>query len=150
MKTTERVEQLTGETVAGMGFELCDVSYQKEYGNWVLTLFIDRPDGVTVDDCEAVSRAVEPILDEADPIETQYYLSVSSLGLDRPLIKDRDFERKLGAELSVSLYAPLDGKKEFAGRLTGFDAESFTIETDAGERRFLRKSAALIKPVIRF
>ncbi|MDO4572331.1 MAG: ribosome maturation factor RimP, partial [Clostridia bacterium] len=78
MKTTERVEQLTRDTVEAMGFELCDVEYQKEYGNWVLTLYIDREGGVTIDDCEAVSRAVEPVLDEADPIDAQYYLSVSS------------------------------------------------------------------------
>jgi ribosome maturation factor RimP len=150
VKTTDRVEQLTGEIVAAKGFELCDVTYQKEYGNWVLTLFIDKQGGVTVDDCETVSRAVETVLDEADVIETQYYLSVSSLGLDRPLIKDRDFKRKLEAEVYVSLYAPLDGKKEYTGRLISFDAERFAIETDEGEYHILRKSAALVKPIIHY
>lgn len=150
MKTTERVEQLTKDAIASLGFELCDVEYQKEYGNWVLTLYIDSPAGVTIDDCERVSRAIEPILDEADPIEAQYYLSVSSLGLDRPLKKDRDFERALGKELSVGLYAPVDGRKEYTGTLARFDAESLTIATTSGERRFLRKDAALIKPVIHF
>lgn len=150
MKTTERVEELTKALVASMGFELCDVEYQKEYGNWVLTLYIDREGGVTIDDCEAVSRAVEPVLDENDPIDAAYYLSVSSLGLDRPLKKDRDFERKLGAKLSVGLYAPQDGKKDFTGTLLAFDAESFTLDTGAGERRFLRRDAAIVKPVIEF
>ena len=150
MKTTERVEQLTKEAIASMGFTLADVEYQKEYGSWVLTLFIDKPGGVTIDDCEAVSRAVEPILDEADPIETQYVLSVSSLGLDRPIKKDGDFERNLGAEVSIGLYAPIEGQKEFCGTLSAYDGESFTIVTKTGERRFIRKDVALIKPVIHF
>lgn len=150
MKTTDRVEQLTKEAIASMGFALADVEYQKEYGSWVLTLFIDKPGGVTIDDCEAVSRAVEPILDEADPIEAQYVLSVSSLGLDRPIKKDGDFERNLGVEVYVGLYAPFEGQKEFSGRLSAYDVESFTIVTDTGERRFIRKDAALIKPVIHF
>ncbi len=150
MKTTERVELLVRDTVESLGFELCDVEYQKEYGNWVLTIYIDRSGGVTIDECEQVSRAVEPILDEADPIEAQYYLSVSSLGLDRPLKKDRDFERALNTELSVRLYAPVNDRKEFTGALKSYDADSFTLITEAGEMRFVRKDAALVKPVIHF
>lgn len=111
LKTTELVESLLRETVEAMGFSLCDVEFQKEHGNWVLTLYIDREGGVDLNDCERVSRAVDPILDEADPIEQHYYLSVSSLGLDRPLKKDADFARNLGKELVVRLYAPQDGKR---------------------------------------
>ena len=150
MKTTERVTQLTKDVIASMGFELCDVDYQKEYGNWVLTFFIDKPGGVTVDECESISRAIEPVLDEADPIVPSYYLSVSSLGLDRPLKKNRDFERKIGAEVNVGLYAPVDGSKEFSGTLVSFTEESFTITTATGERCFSRKDVALVKPVIHF
>ena len=87
MKTTELVESLLRETVESLGFTLCDVEFAKEYGNWVLTLYIDREGGVDLNDCERVSRAVDPILDREDPIEQTYYLSVSSLGLDRPLRK---------------------------------------------------------------
>lgn len=150
MKTTERVAELTEQLVSSMGFELCDVEYQKEYGNWVLTLFIDKPGGVTIDDCEAVSRAVEPVLDENDPIEAAYYLSVSSLGIDRPIKKDRDFERNIGAAVSVGLYAPLNGKKEYTGTLLSFDADSFTLDCADGSLTLKRKDAAIIRPVIEF
>lgn len=150
MKTTQLVESLVRATVEGLGYELCDVEFNKEFGNWTLTLFIDREGGVTIDDCEAVSRAVDPILDEADPIEQQYYLSVSSLGLDRPLKKDADFARNAGKPVTAKLYAPLDGQKEFTGTLAAFDGESFTLSCTEGERRILRKDAAQIKPVIEF
>lgn len=151
LKTTELVESLLRETVEAMGFSLCDVEFQKEHGNWVLTLYIDREGGVDLNDCERVSRAVDPILDEADPIEQHYYLSVSSLGLDRPLKKDADFARNLGKELVVRLYAPQDGKKEWIGTLRSFDAESFELTAaDGGARRFLRREMALVRPNIRF
>lgn len=151
MKTTELVESLLKDTVETLGFTLCDVEFQKEYGNWTLTLFIDRDGGVTIDDCEQVSRAVDPILDEADPIAQPYYLSVSSLGLDRPLKRDADYARNLGKELTVRLYAPRDGKKEFLGVLDSFDAERFILRMEKGEStEFLRKDAALVKPYIRF
>ena len=146
MKTTELVESLLKDTVETLGFTLCDVEFQKEYGNWTLTLFIDRDGGVTIDDCEQVSRAVDPILDEADPIAQPYYLSVSSLGLDRPLKRDADYARNLGKELTVRLYAPRDGKKEFLGVLDSFDAELFDalverIIVDSNERlRFRLKN----------
>ena len=121
MKTTELCESLCRPAVEALGFTLCEVEFQKEYGDWVLTFFIDKEGGVTIDDCETVSRALEPVLDEADPIEQAYYLSVSSLGIDRPLKKDADYERNLGKELEVKLYAPLKtdakgkGKKELTG-----------------------------------
>ena len=151
MKTTEICENLCREKIESMGFELCDVEYQKEYGDWVLTFYIDKPGGVTIDECEAVSRAIEPILDEADPIESEYVLSVSSLGIDRPLKKDRDFERALGTELEIKLYAPQDGKKQWIGTLAAFDTDSFTVETEQGKSMtFLKKDCALVRPNIRF
>lgn len=150
MKTAELVESLVKDTVEQLGFELCDVEFAKEYGNWVLTLFIDKEGGVSIDDCEAVSKAVDPVLDQADPIEQAYYLSVSSLGLDRPIKKDRDFARSIGKEVSVKLYAPRQGKKELTGVLTGYDGESIALSADGEEISIARKDAALIKPVIRF
>ena len=127
MKITEAVDRAVRATVEVLGFELDEVEYQKEHGNWVLTLYIDAPDGVSLDDCERVSRAVDPILDEADPIPDAYYLSVSSIGIDRPLRKDKDFARNVGNKLDVKLYAPVNKKKEFVGTLVSFDADSFTI-----------------------
>lgn len=151
MKTTEICEQLCKEKIESMGFELCDVEYQKEYGDWVLTFYIDRPGGVTIDECETVSRAIEPILDEKDPIESEYVLSVSSLGIDRPLKKDRDFERAMGTELEIKLYAPQNGKKQWIGTLESFDAESFTVLTEQGETLTVKKKdCALVRPNIRF
>ncbi len=150
MKTTETVELLVKDLVEGMGFELCDVEYQKEFGNWTLTLFIDKQGGVTIDDCEAVSRAVDPVLEKADPIEQAYYLSVSSLGLDRPLKKDRDFERSIGQTVELRLYAPLDGRKEYEGALTAYDTDSMTIATDGSEKRFSRKDVAMVRPKLVF
>lgn len=151
MKTTETVELLVRDTVASLGFELCDVEFRKEYGDWVLTLYIDRPEGVDLDACETVSRAVDPILDEADPIPQAYYLSVSSLGLDRPLKKDADFQRSIGKEVDVRLYAPQNGVKERNGILQSFDAEHFTILPEGGEPvEILRKDAALVRPTVHF
>ena len=151
MKTTEICENLCKSKIESMGFELCDVEYQKEYGDWVLTFYIDKTGGVTIDECEAVSRAIEPILDEADPIESEYVLSVSSLGIDRPLKKERDFERAMGTELEIKIYAPLNGKKQWIGTLTAFDADSFTVETEAGDSMTVRKKdCALVRPNIRF
>ncbi|MDO4493250.1 MAG: ribosome maturation factor RimP [Clostridia bacterium] len=150
MKTTEIVEQLTKPVVENMGFELCDVEFIKEYGNWTLTLYIDKEGGVDLNDCEAVSRAVDPVLEEADPIAQAYYLSVSSLGIDRPLKKDRDFERNLGKEVTAKLYAPVNGKKEFTGVLESFNEESFVLTLEKGTIELRRKDCGQVRPYIRF
>ncbi len=151
MKITEICENLCRAAIEAMGFELCDVEYQKEYGDWVLTFYVDKTGGVTIDECEAVSRAIEPILDEADPIESEYVLSVSSLGIDRPLKKTRDYERAMGQELEIKLYAPQNGKKQWIGTLTSFDEDSFTVETEAKTAMTIRKKdCALVRPNIRF
>ena len=151
MKTVETVERLVREPIEKAGFTLCDVEFARESGNWVLTLFIDREGGVDLDACEMVSHLVDPILDEADPIDRSYYLSVSSLGLDRPLKKDADFQRNIGKELEVRLYRPLNGSKQLIGVLRAFDESSFRIEDEGGsETVILRKDAALVRPNIRF
>ena len=153
MKTADTIDALLRPLVVGMGDNLDEVEYLKEQGNWILTLYIERADGSAADmnDCEKVSRAVDPVLDDADPIREAYYLSVSSIGLDRPLKKDRDFARNLGKKVTVKLYAPLEKKKEYTGVLADFNAESFTLELD-GSKTFsmLRKDAAQIKPYIKF
>lgn len=157
LKLTDRIFELTESKVRELGYELYDVEYQKEYDNWVLTLYIDSKNGISLDDCEIVSNAVDPILDEADPIEQAYCLSVSSVGIDRPLKKDKDFQRSIGKTIDVKLYAPLKGKKEFCGELVSFDAESFTVRTlprkpgEASETVTVgRRQAALVRPHIDF
>ena len=151
MKTTEIVDSLVRGKITELGYELDEVEYIKEYGNMVLTLYIESENGVTLDDCEKVSRAVEPILDEKDPIEEAYYLSVSSIGIDRPLKKNKDYERNLGNKLQIKLYAPVNKKKEIMGVLKGYDDESFTVEVEKlGEVTIKRKDAALVRPWIDF
>lgn len=150
MKTTERIDALVRSAVETMGYELDEVEFQKEQGEWVLTIYIDKPGGVTVDDCEAVSRAVEPMIDEADPIEQHYYLSVSSIGIDRPLKKDKDYERSMGELVTVKLYAPQNGKKELLGTLRAYSAEDFTLDVDGESVTVKKKDAALVRPYISF
>lgn len=150
MNTAQKVEQLLKQPVAELGFELCDVEFIKEYGDWVLTLYIDKEGGVNIDDCERVSRAVDPLLDEADPIEQAYMLSVSSLGLDRPLKKDADFARNIGKRIEIKLFAPKNGKKEFTGELVNFDENSIVVKLESGELEIERKALALVRPELIF
>ena len=150
MKLTDKIFDIVEPTVTALVYELYEVEYQKEFDNWVLTLYIDHPDGVSLDDCELVSNAVDPVLDAADPIEQAYYLSVSSLGIDRPLKTDKDFKRNIGKVMDVKLYAPLNGKKEFSGTLTAFDEATYTIELKSGSETIERKKTALIRPHIDF
>ncbi len=136
--------------VKKLGFELCEVEYAIEDGNNVLTLFIFSERSVSVDDCELVSRAIDPLMDESDPIPDPYYLSVSSLGLDRPLKKPRDFERKIGTEITVGFFFPQNGKKQLTGTLVKADGSGFEIRTEKGELRFEYKSIASAKPFLKF
>ena len=150
MNTAQKVEQLLQKPVEELGFTLCDVEFVKEYGDWVLTIYIDKPEGVSIDDCERVSRAVDPLLDQADPIEQAYILSVSSLGLDRPLKKDADFSRNIGKRIEIKLFAPKNGKKEFVGELVRFDDHSVVVSLDGGELTLERKAIALARPELTF
>lgn len=155
MKLLDRVAEIVSPRIAELGFELYDLEFRKEYGNWELLLYIDSPDGVDLDACERVSRAVEPLLDEADPIEQAYYLTVSSVGIDRPLKLSKDFDRNIGCELDIKLYAApqdplLNGKKNFTGRLLSHDEENFTFETEKGSVTLPKKAAALLRPHIEF
>ena len=150
MNTAQKVELLLKQPVEALGYELCDVEFIKEYGDWVLTLYINKPDGVNIDDCERVSRAMDPILDETDPIEQAYFLSVSSLGLDRPLKKDADYTRNLGKRIEIKLFAPKNGKKEFVGELVRFDENSLTVLLESGELTLERKAVALARPELVF
>ena len=150
MNTAQKVEQLLKQPVAELGFELCDVEFIKEYGDWVLTLYIDKEGGVNIDDCERVSRAVDPLLDEADPIEQAYMLSVSSLGLDRPLKKDADFARNIGKRIEIKLFAPKNGKKEVTGELVSFDENNIVVKLESGELEIERKALALVRPELIF
>ena len=141
-----KTEQLILPVLEEKGFELVDVEYVKEGGNWYLRAYIDKPGGITVDDCEAVSRILSDKLDEMDFIDESYILEVSSPGLGRPLKKDKDFLRSIGSEVEVRLFRPIDHVKEFTGILESFDQEKVTITTQAQEKIDIpRELIALIR-----
>jgi ribosome maturation factor RimP len=147
----QQTENLLEPIVTGFGFELVDVEYVKEAGTWYLRAYIDKPGGITVDDCEAVSRKFSDILDEKDYIEDTYIFEVSSPGLGRPLKKDKDFQRNLGEEVEVRTYRAIEKQKEFTGVLQAFDKDSVTIiYEDDTTQTFLRSEIALIRLALDF
>ena len=142
----QKTEELLLPLVARHQFELVDVEYVKEGGSWYLRAYIDKPGGITVDDCEVISRALSDLLDEHDFIDDAYILEVSSPGLGRPLKKEKDFLRSVGKDVEVRLYRPVDRQKEFTGRLVSFTADTVTIAPEDGEERTFQKSEiALIR-----
>ena len=145
-----RAEALIQPVIEENQFELVDVEYVKEAGEWYLRAYIDKPGGVTVDDCEKVSRAFEARLDEADLIADAYILEVSSPGLDRPLKKEKDYQRSLGRLIEVRTYRPIDKRKEFCGILKAYDADTVTIEEDGSDITFQKKDTALVRLAIDF
>lgn len=147
----KQTEELLEPIVSGFGFELVDVEYVKEAGTWYLRAYIDKPGGITVDDCEAVSRKFSDVLDEKDYIEDTYIFEVSSPGLGRPLKKDKDFQRSLGEEVEIRTYRPIERQKEFVGELKAYDKESVTIVyEDDTEQTFQRQEIALIRLALDF
>lgn len=150
MTKRESYEQKTEELVLPIikenHFELVDVEYVKEGGTWYLRAYIDKPGGITVDDCEIVNRALSDLLDEKDFIEESYILEVSSPGLGRPLKRERDFERSLGEEVEIRTYRMIEKQKEFRGILKSYDKNTVTIVTEAEEEQvFERENIALIR-----
>ncbi len=140
-----RTEALLKPLVDAHGFELVDVEYVKEAGNWYLRAYIDKPGGIAVDDCEVISRALSDKLDEEDFIAESYILEVSSPGLGRPLKKDKDFARSIGKEIEVRTFRAIDRQKEFTGILKEFDKDSFTIVIEENEMTFQRAETALVR-----
>ncbi len=127
-------------------FELVDVEYVKEAGNWYLRAYIDKEGGITVDDCEIISRRLGDWLDEKDFIADSYILEVSSPGLGRPLKKDKDFNRSIGEDVDIKLYKPLNKQKDFTGTLISFDKDTVTIaQEDGAELTLNRPEIALIR-----
>ena len=142
----QKTEQLLAPIMEANGFEMVDVEYVKEAGTWYLRAYIDKPGGITVDDCEIVNRALGDLLDRDDFIEESYILEVSSPGLGRPLKKERDFVRSQGEEVEIRTYRMVERQKEFRGVLKTWDKETVTIETEEGQERvFDRDNIALIR-----
>lgn len=141
----KKAEELIIPLIKKNNFELVDTEYVREGGNYYLRYYIDKENGINVDDCELISRAVSDLLDKEDFIEDSYILEVSSPGLLRPLKKPRDFERSIGRQVEIKLYQAMDKKKDFEGTLTGFTDSSVTISADGEEITFDREKIALIR-----
>ena len=150
MKITEKVWQFAEPLVQAQGCSLWDVEYVREGGEWFLRLYIDKDGGVNIDDCEAVSRAVDPVLDEKDPIPESYRFEVCSAGLERVLKRPSDFERFLGEPVLVKLYRPKNGQKEFPGVLKGYAGGAVTIDMNGTELTFEKPEVVLVRLRVEF
>ena len=142
----QRTEELIMPIIEQNQFELVDVEYVKEGGTWYLWAYIDKPGGITVDDCEVVSRALSDLLDKHDFIEDAYVLEVSSPGLGRPLKKEKDFARSIGEEVDVRTFRAISHQKEFTGILRDYDKEKIVLEMEDQELlEIARADIALIR-----
>ena len=149
-KVTDLVSRLAAPAVEAAWCELWDVEYVREAGSWFLRLYIDKPGGVDILDCETVSRIVSDLLDEADPIEGSYTFEVSSAGAERPLKRPGDFARFLGSPVLVKLYKARDGRKEFLGHLAGYQNGDITITMNGEDITFSKDEVALCRLRIEF
>ncbi|MDE5931602.1 MAG: ribosome maturation factor RimP [Lachnospiraceae bacterium] len=145
-----RTEQLLAPITERFGVEIYDIEYVKEGSDWYLRAYIDKPEGVNINDCENVSRALSDELDKEDFIEDAYILEVSSPGLGRTLKKDKHLSKSIGEEVEIKTYKPIDKQKEFQGILKAFDAETITLVTEKEEQVFARNEIALIRLAFHF
>ncbi|MCI8358366.1 MAG: ribosome maturation factor RimP [Lachnospiraceae bacterium] len=143
-------ERLLAPIAQRCGVEIYDIEYVKEGSDWYLRAYIDKPEGVNINDCENVSRALSDELDREDFIEDAYILEVSSPGLGRTLKKDKHLAKSIGEEVEIKTYKPIEKQKEFQGVLKAFDTETVTIETENAEKIFARNEIALIRLAFHF
>ncbi len=141
----EKVENLLQSKIKELGYELYDVEYAKEGKNYFLRIFIDKEDGINLNDCEKVNDGIMELLDEADYIKEQYFLEVSSPGIERVLRKEKHFDMAMGEMVEVKLYKPIDKEKEVEGILTGYDENSIIMTYENDEISIPRTNIALIK-----
>ena len=144
-KITQQVWALAQPVVEQLGLRLWDVEYVREGADWFLRLYIDKDGPVDIEDCVQVSRAMDPILDEADPIPDSYNFEVCSAGCERVLKRPGDFQQFLGSKVLVKLYRPRDGKKEFIGALKGYDDGTVTVEIGDEQMEFTQAETALVR-----
>lgn len=144
------VTELVAPIIEGLGYTLWDVEYVKEGTEWFLRITIDSENGITINDCEAVHRAVDPVIDEHDPIENSYRLEVSSPGIERELRVDSHFLASLGEQVEIKLYTPVDGKRSLRGVLVSYEDKVITLSDDAGEHKINRADAAKVKTIFEF
>ena len=144
----EKVEKLIQPIIQNIGYELYDVEYAKEGKNYFLRIFIDKENGIDLNDCEKVNDAISDLLDEADYIKEQYFLEISSPGIERVLRKDKHFKQNIGKDIEIKLFKKDEnGNKEYIGILEDFDNETITINIDEKTKSINRKDIAHIKTV---
>jgi len=144
-KITDIVWQIAEPIVVAEGCSLWDIEYVREAGNWYLRLYIDKEGGVSINDCENISRAVDPILDEKDPIPSSYVFEVSSAGAERALKRPGDFEKFMGSNIEVKLYKVKDGAKEHVGILKGYNDGNITVEISGEDKVFEKAEVAQVR-----
>lgn len=150
-----KIEEVVAEVALSVtdknSFELVDVEFIKEGSNWYLRVYIDKPGGIVIEDCQTISEQLSEKLDDLDPIEQSYYLEVSSPGLERPIKKDKDFVKFKGELVEVKLFQPIEGKKAFEGELIGLIDNKIGIKTQKGlELMFERDKVSSVKRVLKF
>ena len=144
-KITEKVTELAKPIVEEEGCSLWDVEYVREAGSWYLRIYIDKQGGVDIADCERISRRLDPVLDEADPIPDSYVFEVGSAGIERELKRPSDFEAFLGSEVELKLYQPVNGQKSFVGRLVSYEDGVTEIEVKGKSYRFNKQQTAQVR-----
>lgn len=144
-KITDKVFELSKPIVEQAGCTLWDVEYVREAGTWFLRVFIDKEGGVSITDCETISRALDPLLDEADPIPDSYVFEVGSAGAERELKRPSDFQHFIGHEVELRLYQPINGQKAFVGTLENYEDGNVTINVGKSSMSFTKSQTALVK-----
>ena len=144
-KLTERITELARPVVEEEGCTLWDVDYVREAGTWYLRVYIDKEGGLSIDDCERISRRLDPLLDEEDPIQESYVFEVGSAGADRELKRPGDFDRFAGSEVDVRLYQPIDGSKLYTGTLSGYEEGRVSIVCGGKSRSFEKNQVAQVR-----
>ena len=150
MKVTELVASFAQSIVEANGCRLWDVEYVREGSERFLRIYIDKDGGVSIDDCEVIARAVDPILDEKDPIAESYHFEVCSAGLERALRRPADFEQFMGSPILVKLYRPYNGLKEIPGILRGYEEGRVTVEAGKENITFEKSQVALVRLRVEF
>ena len=150
MKVTELVASFAKPVVEAHGCELWDVEYVREGRDYFLRIYLDKETGVDINDCEAISRALDPILDEKDPIAESYHFEVCSAGLERTLKRPSDFERFMGSNITVKLYRPRNGLKEIPAVLRGYEEGRVTVEAGKETITFEKSEVALVRLRVEF
>lgn len=150
MKVTDQVSAFAAPVVASLGCSLWDVEYVREGSEYFLRLYIDKEGGVSINDCEAVSRAMDPVLDEKDPIAGSYHFEVCSAGLERALRRPSDFEKFMGSNIMLKLYRPVNGLKEIPAVLVGYEDGKITAQCGTETLTFEKSQVALCRLRVEF